>query len=151
MGAGPQHAPAGRDDTWALPITSSRMSYALDRAYRVLGFEDAAGGDVVFRQLVLARMIEPVSKLDSLRVLEEAGAAAVSYRTVKRRLPVYAQEAVAAVAVGLPAPRTRSWDGPAWSLRRQHLCISRLTRVTGSASRGSPRSGGWSRRSPSGC
>ena len=33
------------------------------------------------------------SKLDSPRVLEEAGVAAASYRTVKRRLPVYAKEA----------------------------------------------------------
>jgi hypothetical protein len=45
---------------------------ALGRAYRILGFEDATGGDEVFAQLVLARIIEPVSKLDSLRVLEEA-------------------------------------------------------------------------------
>jgi hypothetical protein len=55
-----------------LPITSSRMGHladALERGYRVLGFEDAAGGDGVFRHLVLARIIEPVSKLDSLRVL----------------------------------------------------------------------------------
>ena len=55
-----------------LPITSSRMSYlwdALIRAYQVLGFERAAGGDEVFRELVLARIIEPTSKLDSLRVL----------------------------------------------------------------------------------
>ena len=42
----------------------------------VLGFDRAAGGDEVFRQLVLARIIEPASKLDSLRVLEEAGVAA---------------------------------------------------------------------------
>jgi hypothetical protein len=51
-----------------LPITSSRMGCvldALDRAYRVLGLDRAAGGDEVFRQLVLARIIEPVSKLDS--------------------------------------------------------------------------------------
>ena len=41
---------------------------------------------------MLARIIEPVSKLDSLRVLEEAGVAPASYRTVKRRLPAYAQE-----------------------------------------------------------
>ena len=78
-----------------MPITSSRMGHlldALEHAYRVLGFEDAAGGDEVFRQLVVARIIEPVSKLDSLRVLEEAGAAAVSYRTVTRRLRVYAKE-----------------------------------------------------------
>jgi hypothetical protein len=78
-----------------LPITSSRMGHlldALDRAYRVLGLEDAAGGDEVFRHLVLARIIKPVSKLDSLRVLEEAGVAPVSYRTVTRRLPAYARE-----------------------------------------------------------
>ena len=59
-----------------LPIISSKMSHlvdSLERAYRVLGFEDAAGGDEVFRHLVLARIIEPSSKLDSLRVLEEAG------------------------------------------------------------------------------
>ena len=75
-----------------LPITSSMMSHlvdSLEQAYRVLGFEDAAGGDEVFRQLVLARIIEPTSKLDSLRVLEEAGVAAASYATVKRRLPVF--------------------------------------------------------------
>ena len=79
-----------------LPITSSRMGALLDglsQAYRVLGFEDAAGGDEVFRQLVLARIIEPVSKLDSLRVLEEAGLAGPSYATLKRRLPVYAKQA----------------------------------------------------------
>jgi hypothetical protein len=57
----------------------------------VLGFERAADGDDVFRQLVLARIIEPTSKLDSLRVLEEAGVSAPSYATVKRRLPVFAQ------------------------------------------------------------
>ena len=41
---------------------------------------------------MLARIIEPVSKLDSLRVLEEAGIEPLSYRTVERRLPAYAQE-----------------------------------------------------------
>jgi hypothetical protein len=79
-----------------LPIISTRMGHlvdSLEHACWVLGFEDAAGGDEVFRQLVIARIIEPVSKLDSLRVLEEAGAAAASYRTVERRLRVYAKEA----------------------------------------------------------
>jgi len=46
----------------------------------------------VFRDLVLARIIEPASKLDSLRVLEEAGVAVASYRTVLRRLPAYAKD-----------------------------------------------------------
>jgi hypothetical protein len=78
-----------------LPITASRMEClldALEQAYRVLGFDRASGRDEVFRDLVLARIIEPASKLDSLRVLEEAGVAAASYRTVKRRLPAYAKE-----------------------------------------------------------
>jgi hypothetical protein len=56
------------------------------------GVRDAAGGDEVFRHLVLTRVIEPASKLDSLRVREEAGVAAASYRTLKRRLPAYAEE-----------------------------------------------------------
>jgi len=79
-----------------LPITSSRMAHlvgALEHGYRVLGFDRAAGGDEVFAQLVLARIIEPTSKLDSARVLEEAGVEAVSYRTLKRRLPGYAKQA----------------------------------------------------------
>jgi hypothetical protein len=76
-----------------LPITSARMGHlwdALACAYERLGFDDAAGGDEVFRHLVLARIIEPTSKLDSLRVLEETGILPASYRTLKRRLPVYA-------------------------------------------------------------
>ena len=78
-----------------LPITSSRMGHLLDalgRAYDVLGFGRATSRDEVFRQLVLARIIEPVSKLDSLRVLEEAGVAPASYATLKRRLPAYAKD-----------------------------------------------------------
>ena len=78
-----------------LPITASRMGClldALERAWRVLGFDQAAGRDEVFFQLVAARIIEPASKLDSLRVLEEAGVAPASYPTVNRRLPVYAKD-----------------------------------------------------------
>ena len=51
-----------------MPITSSRtgcLPDAPDRGYRVLGLDMAAGGDGVFRQLVLARIIEPASKIDS--------------------------------------------------------------------------------------
>jgi hypothetical protein len=79
-----------------LPITASRMGHlwdALAHGYRVLGFDGAAGGDAVFAQLVLARIIEPTSKLDSARVLEEAGISGPSYRTLLRRLPVYAKQA----------------------------------------------------------
>ena len=78
-----------------LPITASRMGCLLDalaHAYRVLGFGQASGGDEVFGQLVLARIIEPVSKAGSARVLEEAGVAPASYPTVNRRLRVYARD-----------------------------------------------------------
>ncbi len=79
-----------------MEIVSSRMGHlwdALCRAYEVLGFEEAAGGDEVFRQLVLARIIEPTSKEDSIRVLSETGINPASYRTIKRRLPDYAGDA----------------------------------------------------------
>jgi hypothetical protein len=79
-----------------LPITASRMGHlwdALAHAYQALGFDAAADGDEVFRKLVLARIIEPTSKFDSLRVLAEVGIAAPSYATVKRRLPDYATDA----------------------------------------------------------
>jgi hypothetical protein len=55
--------------------TAGHLWDALCRCYDSLGFDRASGGDEVFRALVLARIIEPTSKLDSLRVLEEAGAA----------------------------------------------------------------------------
>jgi Transposase DDE domain len=80
----------------SLPITASRMAHlwdALACAYDALGFDTAVGGDEVFRDLVLARIIEPTSKFDSLRVLEEVGVGSSSYATVKRRLPTYAEDA----------------------------------------------------------
>jgi hypothetical protein len=78
-----------------LEIASSRMGHLLDalsRAYDALGFPQATGHDEVFRQLVFARIIEPASKQDSLRVLGEAGAPAPSYPALNRRLPVWAEE-----------------------------------------------------------
>ena len=49
-----------------LPITASRMDClldALEHVWQVLGLGQAVGGDEVFRDLVLARIIEPASKL----------------------------------------------------------------------------------------
>jgi hypothetical protein len=59
-----------------LEIVSSRAEClwdALCRAYDAVGFTQATGGDELFRQLVLARIVEPTSKQDSLRVLAEVG------------------------------------------------------------------------------
>jgi hypothetical protein len=82
-----------QDGTPAAPltITASRMAHlwdALSRAYCSLGLPE----DRVFRDLVLARIVEPTSKLDSERVLTEIGVAAVPYRTLTRRLPDYAKD-----------------------------------------------------------
>ena len=77
-----------------LPITSSKATHlweALRHGYDVLGFDKATDGDEVFAQLVLARIIEPTSKADSLRVIDEAGMVPPSYPTLNRRLPKYAK------------------------------------------------------------
>jgi len=79
---------AGPPGSEPLPITSSQMTHLWDglcAAYRVLGFEAVAKGDNVFRDLVLARIIEPTSKIDAARVLSEVGVEPASYATIKRR------------------------------------------------------------------
>jgi hypothetical protein len=66
---------------------------AFGHAYEALGVEAATGGDEVFRVLVLARIIEPTGKLDSLcgssRRPVSTGRCT---RRSKRRLPAIAEE-----------------------------------------------------------
>ena len=91
-GSAPQE-PAGTG--CVAPIASNRMGVlleALEAAWKAVGLDRLDGADEVFRQLVTARLIEPTSKQDSLRVLTEAGLSPVSYATVKRHLPSYATE-----------------------------------------------------------
>ena len=57
---------------------------ALDREYRRIGLECI--DDEVFKQLVLARIIEPTSKLDTIRVLEGLGLDASSNSSIHRCL-----------------------------------------------------------------
>ena len=142
-----------RAGSGSLEIASARMAHlwdALCRAYDALGFPEATGGDVVFRDLVLARIIEPTSKLDSLRVLSEVGLEPVSYATVKRHLPAYAKESwrhcLAAECV------KHASLGPASLVLYDVSTLYFETDVgDGSVSRGSPRNAGSSRRSRSDC
>lgn len=60
----------------------------------MLGFDEALDGDEVPRALALARIIEPSSKVDALRVLTETGAEPRAYRALKRRVPGLAKPAV---------------------------------------------------------
>jgi Transposase DDE domain len=65
--------------------TDSRLLFqALDGVYASLGF--GALGDDVFRDLVLARVVEPTSILDAGRVLADLGRKAASDSTMRRAL-----------------------------------------------------------------
>jgi hypothetical protein len=71
IAAGQTESGLGPGDSGAagpLPVTCSPtgcLPDAPDRGYRVLGLDVAAGGDGVFRQLVLARINESAGKIGS--------------------------------------------------------------------------------------
>lgn len=81
-----QAAPAsGRDGAGRVVATDSRVLFdALARVVTALGFD--AVGDEVFRDLVIARVMEPTSLLDAGRVLKDLGREPASYATMKRTL-----------------------------------------------------------------
>ena len=73
-------APPGRT-----AATHSRLLYdVIGAVHDWIGFDVV--DDAVFRDLVIARIVEPTSKVDSGRVLTDLGADVVSYRTVQRHL-----------------------------------------------------------------
>ena len=73
-------APPGRATS-----TCSRLLYdTLGVVYDWLGFDIV--DDPVFRDLVIARLVEPTSKADAARVLTDLGAETVSYKTIQRHL-----------------------------------------------------------------
>jgi hypothetical protein len=79
-GAAPARAGAAR-----VVSTDARVLFeALAGVYSALGFD--AVGDEVFRDLVLARVVEATSLLDTARVLTELGRRPASYATMKRTL-----------------------------------------------------------------
>jgi hypothetical protein len=80
--ASPKGAPAPPGRTAA---TYSRLLYdVIGTVYDWLGFDVV--DDAVFRDLVIARIVEPTSKADSLRVLADLGAETMSYKTIQRHL-----------------------------------------------------------------
>lgn len=77
----PALVPAGPVVTGA----SSKVLWdVLETAYARIGF-DVVGNDT-FKRLVLARLVEPTSKADTIRVLEEIGVSAPGLRTIWRTL-----------------------------------------------------------------
>ena len=76
---------ARRDGAGRVAGTDSRVLFAaLAQVYADLGFDTL--GDQVFRDLVLARVVEPTSLLDVGRVLTDLGQQPASYATCKRVL-----------------------------------------------------------------
>lgn len=145
---------AAADGGGSLPITSARMAVladALAEVYVELGLGDAPNGNSVFRDLVLARIIEPTSKLDSLRVLDEVGVSAASYATIKRRFPIYAKSEWRKVLAAQPARLTLASGRPHCASTTSPPSILRPTRLTGSVSPASRKSAAWNHRSPSAC
>ncbi|OMH22915.1 IS1634 family transposase, partial [Tersicoccus phoenicis] len=65
-------------------MSSDVLWSTLRAAYARLGFDSL--GDEVFEQVVLARLIEPTSKLDTIRVLTEIGVRAPHHTTIYRHL-----------------------------------------------------------------
>lgn len=68
----------------ALDAPSALLFRSLQRGYKSLGFDKL--NDTAFEQLVLARLIEPVSKLDTIRILKELGLKPPSYTGIYRCL-----------------------------------------------------------------
>ena len=116
----------GRPAGEALAITSTQSKHLWDAlcwAYDRLGFDTATGGDGVFRQLVLARLVEPTSKLDAIRVLAELGIVPPGYRTIFRRLPAYATDAWRQALAGRVRGSCRSRTGDTRALRRDDVVL----------------------------
>ena len=75
----------GRDGSGRVLATDSRVLFdALAAVFTALGFDTL--GDAVFRDLVIARVVEPSSLLDAGRVLADLGRVPASYATMKRTL-----------------------------------------------------------------
>jgi len=77
-------APAEPPSARVLSSSCRLLWQVLTDAYRHLGFEVL--GDEAFRAMVLARLVEPTSKADTVRVLEELGVAPVHVNTLHAAL-----------------------------------------------------------------
>jgi hypothetical protein len=105
----------GQPGATELPILSTRSKRlweALSTAYQVLGFDLACERDEVFQGLVLARIIEPTSKLESIRVLEEVG---VPAGRIRRSTAGWPGTPPKRGGTGSPARAPRM---PGWARRR---------------------------------
>ncbi|WP_261798992.1 hypothetical protein [Actinomyces ruminicola] len=78
--------PAPRAGAVAQSKRSALLRDVLTGAYEALGLGEAVGGDEAFRQMVLARLVEPTSKEQVPRVISGLGVQPASRRTLFRSL-----------------------------------------------------------------
>lgn len=81
---GLEAAPVPRSEARVLSSSSELLWAVLTDAYQALGFDGL--DDDAFRALVLARIVEPTSKADTVRVLNEIGAPAPHVNTLHTAL-----------------------------------------------------------------
>lgn len=74
----------GPVSVFALKASSVFLFKTLQQVYRSLGFNQLQ--DTTFEQLVLARLVEPASKRDTIRILNELGLESPSYTGIHRCL-----------------------------------------------------------------
>ncbi|NLT54978.1 MAG: IS1634 family transposase [Actinomycetales bacterium] len=112
VGAGAASGQAVTVGAARVVATDTRVLFeALVGVYSSLGFD--AVGDEVFRDLVIARIVEPTSLLDTARVLTDLGRAPASYATMRRTLARAIADPADPVDRGdrveTSGPRTRSY------------------------------------------
>ena len=77
-------APAGSGASRTLRTSAGLLYRVIAGAYSRLGFDEL--DQPVFKDLVIARIVEPTSKAGALRVLDDLGAQPRAYRTIQRHL-----------------------------------------------------------------
>jgi len=128
--------------------THSRLLYdVLDAVYDWLGFDVV--DDAVFRDLVIARIVEPTSKADAARVLTDLGADTVSYRTIQRHLVKVNTAKYRDAIAGKCFTHAADRGGLSLLLYDVTTRTSRLRMKTTCARSGTPRNAASTRRSSS--
>ena len=94
----------------------------LELQYAGLGFNQL--GDDHFRQLCIARIVEPTSKLDSLRVLVDLGVGELNKDQLYRCLKQVVAKDYRSTIAKLVLPELRLM-ALAWSCMTLRLCISK--------------------------
>jgi len=142
-------APAAAGPPRVVSADSRLLFQALDGVFGDLGF--GALGDEVFRDLVLARVVEPTSILDAGRVLADLGRKAASDKTMRRTLARCADRGYRGKIAGLCFAHVLASGGISLVLYDVTTLYFEAEKEDGLRKSAIARSGGSTLRSWSGC